>query len=75
MADYVKDAVLANEFHDLVLLRLVELTISAERSGRLLFSSLLDEPVFFRKYFQEWVHEALEERDRLMASQAVETFE
>jgi hypothetical protein len=70
MAEYVKDAILMNEFRDLVLIRLIDLTVTAERTGRPLFSTLLEEPVFFRKYFQVWIREALEERDRLASAQA-----
>ena len=74
MEEHVKDAILVNEFHDLVLLRLVEITVALDHSGRPLFSSVLEEPVFYRKYFQVWVHEALEERKK-MASQEDNIFE
>ncbi len=46
MAEHVKDAILVNEFQDLVLLRLVDLTVSAIRLDRPLFPSLLEEPAF-----------------------------
>ena len=62
MEEHVKDAILTNEFHDLVLLRLVELTIAAERTGQPIFPDLLHTPVFFRKHFQYWIREALEEK-------------
>lgn len=67
MADCVKDSILTNDFEDLVLLRLVELALSAERSGRTLSPSLLGEPAFFHRHFQPWVREAIEERSRLEA--------
>lgn len=62
MEEYVKDAILTNEFTDLILLRLVELTIAADHSGQSLFPNLLAEPAFFRKYFRLWVSEALDEK-------------
>lgn len=65
MEDYVKDAILVNEFSDLVLLRLVNITMRSIISGRPLFQSVLDEPVFFRDYFQTWVQEAMEEKKRM----------
>lgn len=68
MAEQVKDAILLNEFDDLVLLRLIEMTVASIRSGRPMFPNVLDEPAFFRKYFRAWVEEALDERDRLAAS-------
>ena len=72
MEEYVKDAILTNEFTDLVLLRLVELTIASDQESRdnlcrPLFSSVLQEPVFFRKHFRLWVIEALEEKRTLDA--------
>jgi len=75
MEEYVKDAILVNEFHDLVLLRLVELTIAAVRTDRPLFSSLIEEPAFYRKYFQVWVREALDEKEKLIASQHEDVFQ
>ncbi len=75
MGEFVKDAILLNEFHDLVLLRLVELSIAAIRTERPLFSSLIEEPAFYRKYFQVWVREALDEKDKLLSSQSEEVFQ
>ncbi len=70
MEDYVKDAILTNEFTDLCLIRLVDLTITSIRNNRPLFPTLLDEPVFFRKYFYLWVSEALEEKKMLAEAEA-----
>lgn len=75
MEEHIKDAILVNEFHDLVLLRLIELTVASIRSGRSLFRNLMDEPAFYRKYFQVWVHEALEERDKLQSAQEEDGFQ
>ena len=50
---------------DLVLARLVEVTVRAELSGRMLFDNPLHEPVFYAKYFRPWVRAALDERDAL----------
>lgn len=61
----MKDAIITNAFTDLVLLRLVDLTITSNQSGQPLFPNLLAEPVFFRKYFRLWVREALEEKKQL----------
>ncbi len=62
MEDFVRDAILENDFHDLVLLRLVELTIADVQGSRPLFPGLIEEPAFYRKCFRQWVSEALEER-------------
>ncbi len=62
MEDFVRDAILENDFHDLVLLRLVELTIADVQGSRPLFASLIEEPAFYRKCFRQWVSEALDER-------------
>jgi hypothetical protein len=75
MEELVKDAILTNTFNDLVLIRLVELTIDADRSGRPLFPDLLTEPAFFRKNFRLWVSEALEEKKALDAAQERNPFE
>ncbi len=75
MEEFVKDAILLIEFHDLVLLRLVELSIAAIRTEQPLFSSLIEEPAFYRKYFQVWVREALDEKDKLLSSQSEEVFQ
>lgn len=72
MEEYVKDAMLVNEFQDLVLLRLVELAVTAIRTERPLFPSIIQEPVFFSKYFQVWIREALEERDKLASEDELE---
>lgn len=69
MAEYVKDTMLLGEYRDLVLLRLVEMTVSAERSNKQLFPSLMEEPVFYRKHFLPWVRDALEERERMSEAQ------
>lgn len=62
MEEHVKDAILTNEFTDLVLLQLVELTIYSIRNDRPLFPNLMQEPTFYRKNFRQWVVEAMEEK-------------
>ncbi len=74
MEEHIKDAILANEFTDLVLLRLVELTLSSIQEERPLFPGLIEEPVFFRKYFHLWVSEALEEKKAMEQARAVDPF-
>ena len=75
MEEFVKDALLLNEFHDLCLLRLVELTVAAIRTERPLFSSLIEEPSFYRKYFQVWIREALDEKEKLLNAQSEDVFQ
>jgi hypothetical protein len=62
MEEYVKDCILTNEYTDLVLLRLVEITIYSIHNDRQVFPSLIQEPVFYRKNFRVWVSQALEEK-------------
>ncbi len=69
MEEHVKDAILTDEFSDLVLLRLVDLTITAIQEERPLFPNLLEEPAFYRKNFRLWVREAMEERKALEQAQ------
>jgi hypothetical protein len=74
MQEFIKDAILANEFPDLSLIRLVELTIHSIQNERPLFPCLLDEPAFYRKHFFYWVREALEEKKMLEQIQARDPF-
>ena len=62
MEEYVKDCILTNEFTDLTLLRMVELTIYSIQNERPLFPTLMQEPAFYRKSFRMWVNEAMEEK-------------
>jgi hypothetical protein len=50
---------------DAVLAQLVELVLEEEIEKRPLFPNLLDEPVFFRRYFRRWVTEALKEKQSI----------
>jgi hypothetical protein len=50
---------------DAVLAQLVELVLEEEIEKRPLFPNLLDEPVFFRRYFRRWVMEALKEKQSI----------
>ncbi len=74
MEEVVKDAVLTGEFSDLVLLRLIDLTATSIQDKRPLFPGLMDEPVFYRKYFYPWVNEALEEKKTMLAAQTRDVF-
>lgn len=75
MEERVKDAILTNEFTDLVLLRLVEITIAAIREGRALFPGPLQEPVFYRKHFHRWVREALDEQRMMEEAQSLALYD
>lgn len=74
MEEYVKDAIITNEFTDLCLLRLVELTIYSIRNDRPLFPNPLQEPAFYRKYFRQWVDEAIEEKRVISEAQGHNPF-
>jgi hypothetical protein len=50
---------------DLVLSRLVEVTLRSIYSGRPLFDNPLKEPVFYARFFWPWVQSALDEQDAL----------
>jgi hypothetical protein len=54
MEDVVREAT-SNGTEDSVLAFLVEVVRTSILDGRPIFSNILDEPVFFRKYFREWV--------------------
>ena len=60
---------------DLVLAKLVEITIRSIHTERELFGDLLNEPAFYARYFRPWVQSALEEDEALdkFHSQALET--
>jgi hypothetical protein len=74
MQEFIKDAILTNEFRDLPLVRLVELTVYSIQNERPIFPCLLDEPAFYRKHFSYWVREALEEKKMLEQMQARDPF-
>jgi hypothetical protein len=50
---------------DLVLTRLVDMTVRSIYSKRELFDNPLTEPVFYQRYFRSWVQDALDERDAM----------
>jgi hypothetical protein len=74
MQEYVKDAIITNEFRDLVLIRLVELTIYSIQADKPLYINPLDEPAFYRKQFNLWVREALEEKKALEQAERFDPF-
>ncbi len=47
------------DIDDPVLDTLIELTLQSDTENRPLFPNLIDEPIFYRKYFKRWVHEGL----------------
>ena len=61
MEDKVKDAILDGVSQDAVLDHLVALSLSEILRGKPLFSSPLDEPYFYQKYFRRWIEEGLAE--------------
>ena len=60
----MRDAV-DNGTDDLVLRNLVDLTVRAEVTERMLFDNPLHEPIFYERYFRPWVKSALEEKAAL----------
>jgi hypothetical protein len=64
MEDAVRSAV-DNGTDDLVLAKLVEITIRSIRTKKELFPELLSEPIFYARYFRTWVQSALVEREAL----------
>ena len=65
MEDVVKDDILSGEVTDLVLSNLIEIVTYSKVTGRPLFASPLDEPAFYRRYFQRWIAEGLEEKRKV----------
>ena len=60
--DYVKDAILTEDFSDEYFASLFELTLTAKSSGRHLFANPMDEPLFYRRHFVRWIEEGMEEK-------------
>ena len=58
MEDTVKEAVM-NGTEDVVLSLMIETAISSFQTGQPIFSTLSEEPLFFRRYFKRWVREAM----------------
>jgi len=48
---------------------LIEVTIASIEEKRPLFSSILEEPAFWRRHFHRWIKEYLEEEDALRKAQ------
>jgi hypothetical protein len=65
MEGVVKDAILEEDFADRILWNLIEITMAEITTGRPLFQTLREEPVFYRRHFRRWVEEAMGERSRL----------
>ena len=60
MEDQVKDAIITGS-GDLILSLLIELTLRNVQEGVPIFNNALDEPVFWRRYFRQWVQEGINE--------------
>ena len=70
LEDEVRNAVTEGT-DDLVLAKLVEITIRSINAKKDLFPDLLTEPAFYARYFRPWVQQALDEDtalDRFHAS-------
>jgi hypothetical protein len=65
MAEAVNDAIHTESTEDKVLDILLELTIASIAENRPLYSSPLDEPLFYRQHFLPWVKEAMDEAAKL----------
>lgn len=61
----MKDDILSGEVNDLVLSNLIEIVTYSKFTGRPLFASPLEEPAFYRRYFQRWIEEGLEEKRKV----------
>ena len=70
----VRNAVIEGS-QDLVLARLVDITVRSIISERELFDNPLHEPVFYQRYFRPWVNAALDERNEFdnMHNQALKS--
>jgi hypothetical protein len=60
MEDEVRDAVTSGT-SDLVLAKLIEITMRSIKTNRELFPNLLNAPAFYDRYFRPWVQSALDE--------------
>lgn len=52
---------------DLVLSRLIDITVRSIYTRRELFENPLQEPFFYARYFRPWVQSALDEKDALQS--------
>ena len=50
---------------DLVLAKLIEITIRSIHTKRALFPDPMTEPAFYARYFRTWVQSALDEKEAL----------
>ena len=65
LAEAVNDAIITGHTNDEVLDLLLDITVVSITEGRPLFPNPLEEPVFYRRYFKEWVLEGLEDIQEL----------
>ncbi len=56
-------AALGGDGHDAVLNSIISLTLASIDEERPLFTSILDEPVLWKRHFVRWIKEYLEEED------------
>jgi hypothetical protein len=68
MEEAVKNC-LHGENSDKVLVLIIEMVIASIQSERPLFPSLLEEPVFYRRYLRKWVEEELELEQAMLKKQ------
>jgi hypothetical protein len=73
LEDEVKEAIAAGT-RDVILNMLLEVTMASLVDERPLFANIIDEPLFYRRYFLPWVREGLQEL-RTIENASREAFE
>jgi len=61
MAEAISDAIITQHTDDVVLDLLIETAIVAIQEGRALHPNPLKEPIWWRRYFLDWVSDGLNE--------------
>ena len=73
LEDAVEDAILTEHTDDPVLRLLLEIAIAEIAEARHLFDNIIDEPVFYKRYFIKWVTQSLQasaEAEKLIPTDA-----
>lgn len=61
LEDFVKDAIVTRMCEDKMLATVLDIATASITEGRPLYASVLDEPIFYRRYIKHWIEEGLKE--------------
>jgi hypothetical protein len=69
MEKEVMGALEGEENDDMVLMSLLDYTMTSLVEKRPIFPNLADEPVFYRRYFRKWVKDYIDEQQQIAEAQ------